>query len=128
MDSIQHSAWGVAMTVAVESSFGLEHSIALNVSSAVMGAMPDLIGIVGLVVERSWRFRNWAHGEELETAPAWFRVLVKLMMLHPAYSTHIWMDSGMHAAGDRWWIWDEGLRFELLGWLGVFILLGKVIA
>lgn len=125
MDIVQHGAHGFLMAKAFEYFSGIDASLSLEISSAVAGALPDLIGVAGQLIERNsddpWRLYNLAHkgyvGEFFLR-----RVWLYWLRLMPPYFLHIWLDTLCHDPGKRWWVWKERMWMEIVGWIISIIL------
>ncbi|MBI5471575.1 MAG: hypothetical protein HY961_04445 [Ignavibacteriae bacterium] len=74
---------------------------------AFMGALPDLIGAHGNLIERdNWREYRVAHFGEIS----------EVLKFVPMYGLHLYMDSLTHSVGHRWWKWNERLWLEASLW------------
>lgn len=101
MDVFQHTAQGYA----VGRTFFPRARWWVHSVCAFLGALPDLIGQIGVWIDGTYRIYNVVHAIEL------WNVLVI------PYSLHLVLDSFTHTAPWRWWIWGEGLWIEVVGWV-----------
>jgi len=99
MDIIQHTAHGYIIGDLASRALGGEPYISF--SAALFGALPDIIGYIGLKIKGDWTVYERFHK-------------LNWLCLHPAYLFHILLDKPLH--GEIKW-WKEGLVFEILGWL-----------
>ena len=121
MDTLQHAAWGFA--ISLQGNQPVETCIA----GAVVGAAPDVIGWAEKVLRRdenSWGWYNAVHSVEATglvslaglaglLAYSWWWALY----CAGAWVLHVALDSQTHAPGKRWWVANERLSWEVLGWV-----------
>jgi hypothetical protein len=73
----------------------------------LMGALPDLIGAEGNLLEHDhWAAYRTAH----------FGSVAHWLQYVPMYWLHLQIDALTHGKGHRWWVWNERLWLELLLW------------
>ena len=76
-------------------------------TGALFGALPDIIGGYGLVIENDhWKLYNSAHSGQIE----------EVLRYVPMYRLHLFVDSLTHGPGKRWWEWNEMLWMEFALW------------
>lgn len=132
MDTIQHAAWGFVICRAVENSLGVTSAssvTAAEVACVALAALPDVIGAAEKIIKRdalAWKWYTWAHCLDMFDCPAWLRSIFMALRLLPPYALHLWMDKRLHDPFRRWWVWDELLWTEILGWTGIIIALGFI--
>ena len=102
------------MALATEHALGLEHNAALEVGASVAGALPDIIGWTGLMITKRWDIHRSAHSG---TIAKWLKLL-------PPYGLHTILDAHTHHDGERWWIFNERLHYEVLGWFAIIVSFG----
>jgi hypothetical protein len=115
MDTLMHAVHGGLMMAAISDN---PWYIFL---SAIIGALPDLIGEAERIYKKDnslWNWYNIAHAQ-----PGYYGVLSYLKFT-PPYMLHIWLDSFTHTEGkNRWWVKNEGLSYEISAWLFTILLL-----
>jgi hypothetical protein len=114
MDVLQHAAHGFLM------GYAPTGKVSWGLAGALIGAEPDITGAMGrLMTGGFWDVHIEVHKVKLSN----FRVF------SPPALLHIWLDSFTHEWGQRWWVWNERLWVEVVGWIitaiaGYFLIFG----
>lgn len=117
MDTVNHSMHGVLMAETLRLSCDIDSAIPIIIISAVVGAMPDILGWLEKLIkhdENAWTWYLKAHRLDHTN---WF-------IYFPPSALHIWLDSFCHGENNRWWIWNEKLWMEVLSWIITITLFG----
>ncbi len=80
----------------------------LFLTGAFFGALPDLFGAYGNIVDHD----RWKLYVEAHTGP-----IGAVLRYVPMYWLHLYVDSYTHAKGRRWWVWNELLWLEVALWV-----------
>ncbi len=119
MDTIQHTAHGFLIneTVfaltdyrALEYSFEITFTIAILYGTNIfLSVLPDLAGWLEKVRTGNKNAWNWYHDFHKihPDNPVFYA---------PGGLLHIVLDKHLHGS-NRWWVWNEGLIWEILGWI-----------
>lgn len=121
MDTVQHMAWSVPISLGMQEVFhmGATETIILGSALAIFGGLPDFIGFFEKIYARmngdtdyknKWNWYLWAHNYP------WMFAWI------PTYSLHVWLDSFVHDEELRWWIPNEGLKYEIGSWALLIVL------
>jgi hypothetical protein len=136
MDSLQHGVHGAVIVLlpacAVGCTIGdsdiLSHAItALATVFACIGAMPDAAGEIEPENPGESKRWNWyieAHQGAINRwmIDHWYYIFPVPWILHT------WLDTFTHGEGKRWWVWNEGLWKEVVGWAVPVAVCGIVLA
>lgn len=49
----------------------------------------------------------------------------KVMRWIPGWGLHLWIDKHTHGEGKRWWVWNERMWVEPVGWAMVVLIIWK---
>jgi hypothetical protein len=80
----------------------------LVAAGAFFGALPDLIGAYGNLIEHDhWALYRSAHQGEIK----------EILQYIPMYWIHLRIDALLHGQGHRWWVWSERFWAEIALWL-----------
>ena len=80
----------------------------LFLTGAFFGALPDLFGAYGNIIEHDrWKLYVAAHSGSIG----------EILRYVPMYWLHLYVDSFTHATGKRWWVWNELLWVEAALWV-----------
>jgi len=72
---------------------------------ALIGALPDLIGIYGnYILYDNWNLYLSAHSGSI------YNILRYTII----YTIHPYLDTFMHGEGKEWWIWNQRLWLEIV--------------
>lgn len=102
MDTLSHAVGGFLITASFNAP------IEVNIASAILGALPDVIGAVEKLVKKDSAQWNWYEKAHYK----W-----KWLWLIPSYGLHILLDSFTHDEGKKWWKPKERLWAEMLYWI-----------
>jgi hypothetical protein len=88
----------------------------IHIVHSIISAVPDFTvyiqTIIFIIREKEYKVQwSWylnAHNEWV-----WMRFI-------PGWGLHILLDNHTHKIGERWWIWNERMYWEVIGWV-VFI-------
>ena len=137
MDIVQHAAHGYLMVRLIEAGTGTVLPLPLEAGSALVGALPDLIGMYGtLILKDDWRLYTHAHEPyrfvqvvqrsfkngvrsdmTVNEVPAHKATIAWWLRWLPPYGLHLFLDKHTHGTGKRWWVWRERLWLEIVGWI-----------
>lgn len=115
MDTVQHVAHGFIISAITEKiachfEAGITLVAILYFANIFASLLPDLAGWLEKVHyndKSRWNWYKSLHRIDFNN----FLVFI------PGGLLHIWLDSFCHADGKRWWIWNERLWLEILGWI-----------
>ena len=80
----------------------------LIAAGAFLGALPDLIGAYGNLIEHDhWALYRNAHQGEIK----------EVLQYVPMYWLHLRVDAQLHGQGRRWWVWNERFWAEIALWI-----------
>ncbi len=86
----------------------------LALTGGFFGALPDLIGVYGRVIENDhWALYRSAH----------YGAIADILQYVPMYWLHLSVDNVTHGPEHRWWIMGERLWLELLFWSVNFVVI-----
>ncbi len=102
MDIINHSAWSYVI------ADKLDAPLEVSIACAVVGALPDIIGIIGGSYVGKWKLYNWAHRFNF----LWFL---------PPYLLHILMDYPAHIKDKKYWWYCEIVSWIIL----IFLMIAR---
>lgn len=104
MDVLNHMAYGYVLPKLFN-----KHKLWIVLLFIFMGALPDIIGWIGLLINDNYAIYNIAH--------AWWMPL----NLFPSYGLHVLLDSFTHGNPFYWWH-GTGLIYEITSWIVVIAL------
>jgi len=107
-----------ALAGAVVGDLGiLSHGLtALATVFACIAAIPDVTGEAEPENPGESKRWNWYVECHQGAINEWMKRHWYLLFPLP-WILHTWLDTFTHVEGKRWWIWNEGLWKELLGWV-----------
>jgi hypothetical protein len=116
MDTVQHVAHGILISeitlkiCEASNSYSVVLLTVLYFLNVTASLLPDLIGWLEKIKHNDnskWNWYKKVHEISLDN----------FLIYIPGGLLHIWLDSFMHGEGKRWWIWNERLWLEILGWI-----------
>lgn len=81
--------------------------IALAAVGGVLGVLPDLLGLYGMIVQRSSALYDSAHHGPLRDH----------LILIPMYALHLGVDSLTHDPDRQWYGWNVRIWLQVLLWI-----------
>ena len=108
-DPLCHATQGGLMMVAPFLRFIRHKStlIALAVVGAILGDLPDIIGVFGEFILKDDQKLYWS---------AHTGSIAGVLHYIPMYWLHIFLDTFTHTMEDRWSVWNEWVGFEAVAW------------
>jgi hypothetical protein len=125
MDTLQHSAWGACAGIAAG------RTVRETVALAVCGAVPDILGRIGLWFNGDWQWYNQVHHMAVGGVLAllggvlwvWTGSAMPILMAG-VYCLHLALDALTHKPGGGWLPHKEMVVAEVLGWGLILTFLG----
>lgn len=117
MDTVQHTAHGILISeitikicTAVNTEVDMFFLSVLYFINVVASFLPDLIGWLEKLYYKNNSKWNWY--KKVHTISE-----TNFLIYIPGSLLHIILDTFVHGDGKRWWVWNERLWVEILGWL-----------